>query len=197
MWYVIGGIAVLVVGFLGWRITSVGRGMQQRDARLLADLTFVQESLAQGEPVAPEAIADAFTHKPQHRPLLYSLLEQHGRLDLFPDSWCSTDEQARALLAYWLMHPNEFQDPPASIECVGEMTRKMDGQTVEFRILRFRMPAGHWSGDQVWHVGVAGPFPAGAEDFRGQASAFSRRGDTEGKTDTNELVDWFLDACGH
>jgi len=191
MWYAIGIVVVLAVAFLWWRITSVARGARQREAKIMRALTPVGEKLSRGSEVTPAEVA-RLCERYELRPVLYAILDQFGRLDLYPDSLKSWECQAEGLLAFWMMHPNEYRDPPTQMECVQREERDLGGRKATFLVLRFRMPEGHWSGHDTWHLGVSGPFFENGAPFAGPASAFSRCGDTLETVQPGELVDWFV-----
>jgi hypothetical protein len=192
MLYVIGGIGVLFVAFIWWRYTSVERGARQRDARIVAGLEPLIRKLDKREEVSAEEIA-ALATKPQNRRMLYHLLEHHKRLDLFPEECLDVRSQAEAQLVYWMMHPNELQDPPEQIELVESVVRRLPGGSSrgEFLIFRYKMPEGHWAGKDGWLLGIAGPYAKETAPYT-VASAFSRCGDKYGEVKPAELVDWYV-----
>lgn len=184
------GLAVLFAAFVWWRWTSVARGARRRDDRLLAMVQPIGEKLCSHQAVSRDEVA-AFAAKPEARLMLYATLMELGAAELFPDEHLSVASQAEAHLAYWMMHPNEFGDPPAEIAAEAIVHRNIGEHEAAFHVLRFRMPDGHWAG-RDWLLGLAGPFFAGDPPFGGPAGAFSRSGDKAGSTAPDELVDWFL-----
>lgn len=190
----VGAVVVLVIAFLLWRIMSVVRGARRRDARLLKVLAPLGEKLSQGAAVASSDVA-RLGSRYELRPMLHALLKRFGRLDLFPSALESWERQAEGLLAYWMMHPHELQDPPIEMECVERLERDLQGKTATFLVVRYRMPEGHWSGHAEWHVGVAGPFLEKVAPYEGIATAFSRCGDTLESIAPGALVDRFVAMC--
>src|SRR5687767_13418875 len=102
---------VLVVVFVIWRITSVGRGMRQRDEKLLQRLDPVANRIEKGEAVSAEEIAK-LAARPELRYMLFTMLRELKRLELLPTNYSSSVSQGESALAYWMMHPNEMQDAP-------------------------------------------------------------------------------------
>lgn len=191
MWTYLGIGALCIVAFLIWRVTSVGRGAARRDRRIEQELDPVAQKLFRSEDVAPDEVA-AFAQRPELRPHLYSLLKHHERLELFPSDLRVPAAQACGLLAYWMMHPNELGDAPESIEVEREFERSIDQRPAHFFVLAYRMPPGHWAGQDPL-LGIAGPFFDGDPPYDGVAGAFARSGDKLGETDPEELVDWFVE----
>lgn len=124
--------------------------------------------------------------------MLYQLLHHYNRTDLFPAAYLSPESQGEAVLAYWLMHPNELQDAPAAIQLVDKVEREREGNGAHYYVYRYRMGAGHWAEKDGWLLGVAGPFAEDEAPYSGSASAFSRCGDKEGTIESEELVDWYI-----
>ncbi len=192
MGYVLAAIGIVIVAFIGWRWTSVGRGARQRDAKLLKALDPLAERLGRKEAITPDEVA-ALTRQPQYRPMLYEMLKYVERLDLFPPEDRSIVSQGEGILCYWLMHPNEFQDAPRSIELVEEVERPIGKERVRFLVFRFQMPPGHWAEKDGWLLGLAGPFSGDAIPYSGAASGFSRCSDKFGEIKPADLVDGYIE----
>jgi hypothetical protein len=191
MIYALIAVGILIVAFIWWRYTSVARGARQRDEKLMAVLDPLAQKLSKKEPVTAEEIAN-LSRQPQYRPMLYQLLKHYERLDLFPADALSIQAQGAGILAYWMMHPNELQDAPSEIELVEEIEKDIQGERARFLVHRYRMPSGHWAGDDGWTLGLAGPFVANDVPYSGLAAGFSRCGDKHGEVKPEELIDWFV-----
>jgi len=191
MFYVLLGAGVLIGLFLVWRVSSVSRGARKRDDRILEVVNPVVEKLANGQDVSSNEVAD-LARLPQTRPFLYETLKHFEKIDLFPSQYNDLKSQGEAQLAYWMMHPNELQDPPEQIELIETCPREIDGKQVDFLVFRFKMERGHWAGDD-WLLGLAGPFFKNDVPYSGIASAFSRCDDKYGEVQPAELVDWFTE----
>jgi len=188
-WYIIGAIAAVIIGFIWWRYTSVARGARQRDEKILPLLDPLGEKLAAGKTPARDEI-ESLAKNPATRSFLYEILKHFERLDLFPAEYRSEIAQAEAKLVYWMMHPNELQDAPHETELAETITRQVEGESCRFHVFRYRMPNGHWAGDD-WLLGLAGPFIDNNPPYSGVAGAFSRC-DKYGEVQPAELVDWFI-----
>jgi hypothetical protein len=191
MTYAFAAIAIVIVAFVWWRFTSVGRGARQRDERLLKRLDPIAQRLLAKEKVAEEEIA-ALARQPQYRPMLYAMLAHFERLDLFPLGYLTPVAQGEGRLVYWMMHPNELQDAPADIELVEEVVRERHGLRLTFFVYRYRMAEGHWAHKDGWLLGLAGPFLDNDPPYTGPAGGFSRGSDKDGIVKPADLVDWYL-----
>ncbi len=184
-------VMALFAAFVWWRYTSVARGARQRDAKILPLIDPIGRKLASGQTPTLEEV-EQVANQSFARPLLYELLKHFEKLDLFPQHLATQEAQAEAILAYWMMHPNELQDAPNRVELVEEVARKLDGQACSYFVLRYEMADGHWAAKDGWLLGLAGPFFKGDVPYSGVAGAFSRCGDKYGDTTAADLVDWYI-----
>lgn len=182
----LGALAIFVL----WRYTSVARGAKSRDEALFRQLDPLAGKLEQKAPVSAADI-QSVARVPQLRPMLHAMLGHYGRLDLFPSEYLSTQAQAESALAYWMLHPNELQAPPARIEPLETLRRVVRGKEGEFFVFRYRMAQGHWAG-AGWILGLAGPFYPDEKAYGSVAGGFSRANDAAGKVSPTELVDWYV-----
>jgi hypothetical protein len=186
-----GGLLLLAVVFLFWRLTSVGRGMRKRDEKLLARFDAIGKKMEAGQPVSPDEI-EALAVRPENRFMLFVLLREMKRPELLPTNYSSSVSQGESALAYWMMHPNELQDAPEMIELVETLTRNVGGEIAEFHVYRYKMAQGHWAAKDGWILGLAGPMTQGVDPYSSLPGAFSRVGDVEGTIKPSELVDWYI-----
>ncbi len=110
------------------------RGAAARDGVIL-------ERLERGEKMDAKEVQD-LAAAPENRPLLYSALEHFEQLGSFATGYLDPREQGRAVLAYWLMHPNEMAGAPESIEFLEAKRRDMDGKDLRFMVYKFQMAQG-------------------------------------------------------
>jgi hypothetical protein len=188
--WIVGITAVMVGVFMLVRYASLARGGRRRDEGILLTFAPLIAGLEGGQEPTTEELRELGA-APQVRPLMHSILEEHGCAQLLPPEFRETPEVARALLAHWMMHPNELQEAAVELEPERVLQRRIEGRPADFHVLRFRMREGHWAG-QDWLLGVVGPFFEDDEAFKGPAGAFSRAGDKAGSTDPVELLDWFV-----
>jgi hypothetical protein len=191
MWYVLGGLILLFVLFILWRLSSVGRGRRQRNERILKLLDPLGQKLDAGEPVSVEEVRE-FARRPETRHMLFTILREMNRSDLLPDDFNAPIQQAEAALVFWMMHPNELQDPPETMEHLQDVRHTVNGRDATIHVFRYRMPADHWAGKDGWLLGLAGPVDAEAEPYSELPAAFSRCGDKEGDITPEDLVAWYV-----
>jgi hypothetical protein len=190
MLYAILIVIAAILAFIGWRYTSVARGARKRDEAIFNQLEPLGKKLDEGQSVEQREV-EALARVPQNRPFLYRVLLEYKRLDLFPDRYLSLSEQAKAELAYWMMHPNELQNAPEELEAVESLERTLNGKRSTFVVLRYRMPQGHWAGPE-WLLGLVGPFFDGEDPYLNSAAGFSRADDRYGVVTPTQLVDWYI-----
>ena len=189
---VVGVVVGLAVAFVIWRFTSVARGAHRRDELLLGRIDPLLKRLDANEPTS-RADVEELAVCSEIRYLLYAVLRNMGRGDLLPERFASSIDQGASALGYWIMHPNELQDPPEVIEFVETVRRPFDGSEADFHVYRYKMAPGHWAGKDRWLLGLAGPMSDEGEPYSELPGAFALAGDTEGKRTAAELVDSYLD----
>ena len=186
-----GVVILLLVVFIIWRWTSVGRGMRQRDEKLVVRLDPIGKKIETGQAVSPQEI-EVLAARPEIRFMLFAMLREMKRPELLPTKYFSSVAQGESALAYWMMHPNELQDAPEAIELVETVKRASNGQEADFHVYRYKMPTGHWASKDGWILGLAGPMKRDVEPYSELPGAFSRVGDIDGKLKPSELVDWYV-----
>jgi hypothetical protein len=186
-----GGLIVLVLGLFIYLYTGVARGARKRDERVLREIAPVGERLFNGEAVPADEIR-ALAARPHLRWLLYQMLKKIDRVKDFPAEFTDRQAQAEAVLAYWMLHPNELQDPPESMELAAIERREVLGVEGDFYVFRYLMPEGHWAGRE-WLLGLAGPFCEKDAPYEFErAGGFSRCGDKSSEVKPAQLVDWYV-----
>jgi len=190
-----GVLAILVVAFIVWRWTSVARGMEEVDKKVIPRLEPVVKRIESGQEVSRQEI-DALAVRPENRFMLFSILRHLNRPDLLPTNCISPVSQGESALAFWCMHPNELGDAPDAIELVEAVKRTVGGRELQFQVFRFRMPPDHPEAKEGWLLGVVGPVKNEQEPYSEMPTAMSRSGDVEAKVKPSELVDWYVDLLG-
>jgi hypothetical protein len=190
--YVIGALVALLIGFIIWRWTSVMRGARQRDERILRLLDPIGQKFEAGQAVSQEEVREIAARYPETRLMMFGALTEIDHSELIPTDFDSSIEQAKNALIYWMMHPNELQDPPAAIEFVETVSRPIAGKARDFHVFRYRMAAGHWAAKDGWLLGFAGPMEDEAPPYSYLPGAFSRCNDQDGKIVPTEIVDWYI-----
>ena len=153
---IVGGLVALVAIFVVWRIyaTIVG-GSRAYKARLAA-IGPVTTALANGSEPS-EADVLRFARDRVTRQVLFEVLREAGRIDLFPSELRTWPALAEANLVAWLCHPNELQVPPDEIELMATLPAPGAADTHYF-LFRYKTNPPHWAAKDGWMAGVAGPY---------------------------------------
>jgi hypothetical protein len=187
----------LLIGIVGfvllvlWLIAGVGRGMRKRDERVLKTLEPISRQLAEKKDVSPDEVR-TMAMRAETRYFLYARLKEAGKTDLFPAEFLDERFQAESNLTYWMIHPNELQDPPEKMELMEVVDRTCGGKPGKFFIFKYKMPEKHWAGKDGWILGIAGPFFRDEKPYEIRRGAFSRINDHEGKITPTQLADWYF-----
>lgn len=189
--YVVGGFFILVVVFLVWRISSVSRGMRQRDERILLMLEPIGQRVLDGETIGSHEIVEHMA-RPELRYMMMATMPDLDYRGILSEEMFSSVAQGEASLAYWMMHPNELQDPPEMVEHMETMRCEVKGRDSLFHVYRYKMPKGHWAGED-WLLGLAGPMNESEMPYEKVQPAFSRCSDKEGDISPRELIEWWAD----
>ena len=179
--------------FFWWRFAATVRGGRRRDEAIMMAVDPLLKRCSDGADVSADEVA-RLAQTPQFRPVLYNMLKQFERLDLFPERYKTVESQAEAQLVYWMLHPNELQDAPSQIELVATCPREIANRKAEFLVFRYLMPENHWAGTD-WLLGLSGPFFENDVPYSEAAGAFSRCGDKYGEVQSDALVDWYVDMA--
>ena len=190
----IAGIVAALAVWVVWRIGSVGRGARQRDGRILRELAEIEARLRSNTEVGSVDI-QPLAARPHLRRLLFGILRQYEKAQLFPEEHLSRRSQAEAVLVYWLMHPNELQNPPAELQHLVTLSRDVNERKAEFEVFRYKMPVGHWAGSE-WILGLAGPFFATDAPYAGVATGWSLTSDREDRATPESVLDGYLARVG-
>lgn len=192
MWIAIGSVAGFIFIWYVWRYFSVERGNSQRFKRQLVMVDSVLVKLRAKETVSLEEIME-LSQRPELREFLYALWYEADYADFIPTDFDSSILQGESALAQWLMHPNEFQDPPETIEYLKTIQPLVNGEEFTFHVFRFRMHDKHWSADHGWMLGLAGPMRDKEEPYTYRPSAFAREENYEGSISPEALVEQHID----
>lgn len=138
-------------------------GSKKRDEAIVQKVSPIANKLESGKSVSKEEVSKLASKDPEARVHLWLVLEHHKRMDLFPEEYLKKEAIGESILAYRLLHPNEYGRVPEKINFVTTVNKKLDGKEVEYLVYKF---FNEDSGQ--WEAGVAGPF------FPEKASYLSR-----------------------
>lgn len=190
---IIGITAVMVVVFIVVRRWSLRRGTSRLQARVREELAPLLTRLERGEAPSEEELRSVASELVT-RHQLFDELTAREEAQRFPDDLATPTEVSRALLAEHLAHPAEMQEPPAEVQVVDVLHRRVGPTEAEFHLLHYEMRAGHWTGPGPW-LGVAGPYRPGDAPFAPTQRACARAGDRPDAIQPDELVDWLLERA--
>jgi hypothetical protein len=169
---IIGGLAALVVIFIVWRIYATIAGGQRAYKRRPAAIAPITEALSRGR-TPSDADLQRFARDRVTRQVLFDVLRDAGKTDLFPKEFFTWPAFAEADLVAWLCHPNELQVPPDEIELMATLPAPGNPATHYF-LFRYRTHAPHWAAKDGWMAGVAGPYDLSKDPEPYAAGTFSR-----------------------
>ncbi|MDQ5825379.1 MAG: hypothetical protein M3441_14395 [Chloroflexota bacterium] len=148
-----------------------------RDALDLKDPRLKHFALAsllqQGEDVAAQHIDDVAA-SPEMRGYLYTLLDEVGKLDLFPERFRTQEALAEANMVDWLTYPTELASAPDEIELMKVVSEDLGPPegVIDYYLFRYRTFPPHWAAEKGWMAGVSGPF------LRNEGLSTESHGDT-------------------
>ena len=99
---------------------------------------------------------ERFAADPSTRLDLFELLRAARQIDRFPQEWQTQESFAEADMVRWLMHPNEYGQPPQKIKLVKARIVSLQGKKGRLYIYKFTYP----SNPRRWLVGVSGLQPS-------------------------------------
>ncbi len=169
----------------------MGRGARQRDNRILDIIEPIGEKIDKGNTVTKEEIIQ-LAKKPELRHILYTALLRMQHSNLIPSEFNSELHQAESSLCYWMMHPNELQDPPESIEFIKTLTENINNKEERFHFFKYKMPNNHWAFPD-WLIGFVGPIEPLDEPYLYPQNAFSRANDIYGEISCEEILKWWVE----
>lgn len=113
----------------------------------------VMLKIASNKVVKSEEIA-ALAKDVSLRYLVYLMLCEHHREDLFPAEYFTREKAAESFLVNWLEFPTELGAAPDEIELEKNVSI---GELIYF-VFKYRTKAPHWAAGNNWMLGVSGPY---------------------------------------
>lgn len=189
--YIIIAIAAVIIFFIIWRLTSVSRGLSKVNKRIFKSAYPIWNKVDADEPVTKEEVFE-FAKKPELRHILFMTLRNLNLNEIIPSDFDNEVHQAESSLCYWMMHPNELQDPPETIEFIKTLTRTINDQEKLFYFFKYKMPKGHWAG-QDWLIGFVGPIEPLKKPYEFPQNAFTSANHIYGKISCEEILEWWTE----
>ena len=182
------GLAVII--FFFYRNYATNRATQLRNKMVLDLLWPIALQLQNGEPPDMTKINE-LADDPLTRGELYMLLDEKGKLELFPEKHKDIRSSSESQLIFWLMHPNELGARPSELELAEIITRKQELIDYKFFVYKFKWNINKEDRKETWVVGVVGPFDETNDPYK-SGTAFSTFGDYE-RQSADKHVDWFIE----
>jgi hypothetical protein len=84
--------------------------------------------------------------------MLFVLLRDVGRLDLFPEKWRTREAFAAANMVNWLLYPTELGHEPDELRRMAVFTSLQPEGERAIYVWKFR------TGQGPWYAGISGPY---------------------------------------
>lgn len=156
MYYVLGIVGVLVVGYvLMW--FNARRARLARDRRIEDLIAPALQALEGGSGDALDLVQQC-AKAPATRNSIRWELKERGKEHLFPEEYKTLAMVAESDLVRWLMHGNELGDIPDCILLANEIRVPTDQGEATVFLFKFRAAPSHWAAERGWMAGISGPF---------------------------------------
>lgn len=154
---IMGGIVSALALFIAYRHWKLKKNTEKRDLEVYEKTKPVIEALEKGE--EPELkLVKELADDAACRTFLYVVLDQHQKLELFPEKYKNFPSCAEASLVYWLLHPNELAARPEKIKFAKKVEIpyeiKEKEELLNFYVFKWK----EFKNDEVYTVGIAGPY---------------------------------------
>jgi hypothetical protein len=169
---IVGGFVVLVAVFVVWRIYATIAGGNRAYRARLAAIEPITAALA-GNRAPSDADLQRFARDRNTRQVLFNVLRDADKLNLFPKEHRTWPALAEADLVGWLGHPNELQQAPDEMELMATLPAPGAPATHYF-LFRYRTNPPHWAAKDGWMAGVAGPYDTSRDPEPYAPGTFSR-----------------------
>lgn len=168
-----GLLLALLAGFV-WLYARAVRGQRKAYGALLDRISAVTQALARGEE-PQRALLDRYAADRETRKVLFDVLEEANKRDLFPPEYLAWEKLAEADLVAWLCHPNELGAPPSEIELATRIAAPGSSPAQQtYFVFKYRMHEPHWAAKDGWLAGVAGPYDTSGPPCSSARGTFSR-----------------------
>lgn len=129
----------------------------------------VMQKIALNKPVKGTEII-ALVQDVSLRYLVYLMLREHNREDLFPSEYYTCEKGAESFLANWLEFPTELGAVPDEIE----LEKSISIDELTYYVFKYRTKTPHWAAGNNWMLGVSGPYAAETLPYDIPRRVFSR-----------------------
>ena len=165
---------VIVLGFLllAYRAYYVSH---QSQIRINDKLKLFQPLIGKLTKKEKIEIADliSLAENPSTRQALFGILEGYGRANMFPPEYYTIEKGAESFLVNWLEFPTELNATPAKIEFMTIITIDEPTDALDYFVFKYTKVLRKKS-DEVWRLGVAGPYTSTSRPYDVPLRVFSR-----------------------
>jgi hypothetical protein len=181
-------IIVLTFLFVAYHAFYVNHRSQMRienklkTFKPLIDKLFKKENIEEGDVIS-------LAKNPSTRHVLFGILEEYGRTELFPHEYYTTEKGAESFLVNWLEFPTELNATPEKIEFVTTITVIEPANPVDYFVFKYTKLLQSVKTDEVWMLGVAGPYTPTSKPYDIPLRVFSRF-NVAGTVNPLEEVTW-------
>jgi hypothetical protein len=192
-------IAISIIGisvfalliFVVYRYIKVHSQNEKLNRESLNRVKFVYDKLINKETLTKEEVFP-FAENILAREMVYKILKEYNRTDLFPEEYYTIVKAAESNLANWLKFPTELGVCPDEMEYIKRVTFDFDGQNhfVHFEVFKYRVNEPHWAANAGWMLGVVGPYFDDSKPYDFPSLTFSRINSISGETTPDGEAGW-------
>ncbi|WP_317170228.1 hypothetical protein [Winogradskyella eckloniae] len=185
----IGVILLLIILFVVYRWIAFRRKRRQTDLLRFNRIKPLYDKLINGLEVNRAEVLNLAKDN-KTRELTYQILEEHHKLDLFPEAYFTIISAAESHLVNWLEFPTELDKIPDEIEHLEEVTIDFDGNNVLYHVFKYKTYEPHWAADNGWMLGVVGPYFKDSKPYDFANATFSRCSSKLGEVTPKDEAEW-------
>ncbi len=115
----------------------------------------------------------SLAENPSTRQALFGILKGYGRANMFPPEYYTIEKGAESFLVNWLEFPTELNATPAKIEFMTTITIDEPTDALDYFVFRYTKVL-RMKSDEVWMLGVAGPYTSTSRPYDVPLRVFSR-----------------------
>lgn len=135
--------------FLSWK----SRKLAETKYALVKPLL---DKLANKQTISADDVK-TLANDPSLRVVVFRILEEAGRTDLFPAEHLTKAKGAEGFMVNWLEYPTELGRAPNEIELLETVLHAGDTE-LEYFVFMFRTLPPHWAARKSWMMGISGPY---------------------------------------
>ncbi|PKB15217.1 hypothetical protein [Flavobacterium sp. 5] len=187
-------ICVLILAiaiFALYRFIIVKRQNNKLNKERFERIKELYEKLESGQELSKQTVKP-YAENLLTRETTFKLLEEHNKINLFPEEYLTIIKGAESSLANWLEFPTELDACPDEIEHIKRVTFDFDGENnlVHYEVFKYNVNEPHWASKDGWCLGVVGPYFDDSKPYDFAQSTFSRVDSKFEKITAEEEAKW-------